>query len=53
MTRHALFFLVKRIDNGAVIVGLFLRPYWTLDEGIQRDNNDIDGGPGEVETFTI
>jgi hypothetical protein len=44
MTRHALFFLVKRIDNGAVIVGLSLRPYWTLDDGIQRDNNDIYGG---------
>jgi hypothetical protein len=25
MTGHALFFLVKRIDNGAVIVGLSLR----------------------------
>ena len=53
MTRHALFFLVKRIDNGAVIVGLSLRPYWTLDDGIQKDNNDIYGGQGKVETFTI
>jgi hypothetical protein len=44
MTRHALFFLVKRIDDGAVIVGLSLCPYWTLDDGIQRDNNDIYGG---------
>jgi hypothetical protein len=53
MTRHAGFFLVKRIDNGAVIVGLSLRSYWPHADGIQRDNNDIDGGPGEVESFTI
>jgi hypothetical protein len=53
MTRHALFFLVKRINNGAIIVGLSLRPYWTHDDGIQRDSNDMYGGPVEVETFTI
>jgi hypothetical protein len=53
MTRHALFFLVKRIDNGAVSVGLSLRPDETLDDGIQQDDNDIYGGHDKVETFTI
>jgi hypothetical protein len=53
MTRHALFFLVKKIDNGAVIFGLSLRPDGTLDGGIQHDDNDIYGGQGKVETFTI
>jgi hypothetical protein len=53
MTRHPLFFLVKKIDNGAVIVGLSLCPNGTLDDGIQTDENDIYGRPGKVETFTI
>ena len=40
---------MKRINNGAIIVGLSLRPYWTPDDGIQRDNNDIYVGPGKLK----
>ena len=53
MTRHALFFLVKRNDNGAVIVGLSLPPYGTPEDGIQQADNGLYGGQGKVETFTI
>ena len=53
MTCHAGFFLVKRIDNGAVIVSFSLPPYGSLDDGIQQADNNIYDGQGKVETFTI
>jgi hypothetical protein len=48
-----LFFLVKRIGNGAVIIGLSLHPDETLDNGIRQDDNDTYGRHGKVGKFTI
>jgi hypothetical protein len=47
------FFLVKRIDSGALIIGLSLHPDETLDDGIHQDDNNIHDGKGKIETFTI
>jgi hypothetical protein len=47
------FFLVKKIDHGAVVVCLSLHPNGTIHNGIQHYDNDINGRHGKVETFTI
>jgi hypothetical protein len=53
MTRHTLFFVVKRIGNGGVVVGLCLHPHMILDNGTQCDDNDTYGGHGKVGKFMI
>jgi hypothetical protein len=53
MTCHALFFLVKRIGNGAVVIGLSLHPDQSLDDGIRQDDNDTYERYGKARTVSI